>query len=108
MIKNLLYISALMLCIACSTRRQMEKTISYGNYDRAISDAIGKLQINKDRKGKTDIIILLEEAFNNLVNRALPLLHALDKPHRIPQFFLDIGLGLRGSICIAVNDLLVG
>lgn len=67
----------------------MEKTISYGNYDRAISDAIGKLQINKDRKGKTDIIMLLEEAFNKATARDLDNINLLKKDNN-PESYLRI------------------
>lgn len=87
--KILLSTIAIALLFACSTRRQMEKTISYGNYDRAISDAIGKLQINKDRKGKTDIIILLEDAFNKATARDLDNINLLKKDNN-PESFLRI------------------
>lgn len=87
--KILLYCLTIVLFTACSTRRQMKKTISYGNYDRAISDAIGKLQINKDRKGKTDIIILLEEAFNKATARDLDSINLLKKDNN-PESFIRI------------------
>lgn len=87
--KILLSAIAITLLFACSTRRQMEKTISYGNYDRAISDAIGKLQINKDRKGKTDIIMLLEEAFNKATARDLDNINLLKKDNN-PESYLRI------------------
>lgn len=87
--KILLSTIAIALLFACSTRRQMEKTISYGNYDRAISDAIGKLQINKDRKGKTDIIILLEDAFNKATARDLDNINLLKKDNN-PESYLRI------------------
>ncbi|WP_345167918.1 hypothetical protein [Algibacter aquimarinus] len=87
--KILLSAIAITILFACSTRRQMEKTISYGNYDRAISDAIGKLQINKDRKGKTDIIMLLEEAFNKATARDLDNINLLKKDNN-PESYLRI------------------
>lgn len=87
--KLLLSALVLTLLLACSTRRQMEKTISYGNYDRAINDAIGKLEINKDRKGKTDIIILLEEAFNKAVARDLDNINFLKKDNN-PESYIGI------------------
>ncbi len=76
--------------LSCSTRRQMEKTISYGNYDRAINDAIGKLSINKDRKGKADIIVLLEQAYHKAVDRDLENINLLkkdDNPENLFQIF---------------------
>ena len=69
--KILLSTLVLALLIACSTSRQMEKAVGVGNYDQAITDAIGKLRINKDKRGKEDIIILLEEAFNKATERDL-------------------------------------
>jgi len=87
--KLLLSTLVLTLLLACSTRRQMEKTISYGNYDRAINDAVGKLDINKDRKGKTDIIILLEEAFNKAVARDLDNINFLKKDNN-PESYIGI------------------
>ena len=59
--KLLLSTIVLALLIACSTSKQIEKAVSLGNYDQAISYAIGKLRTNKDKKGKADFIIMLEE-----------------------------------------------
>ncbi|GAL68532.1 hypothetical protein JCM19301_1930 [Jejuia pallidilutea] len=67
----------------------MEKTISYGNYDRAINDAIGKLKINKDRKGKADIIMLLEEAYYKANARDLENINFLKKDNN-PESYLRI------------------
>lgn len=84
-------LSALVLAfiMSCSTRRQMEKTISYGNYDRAINDAIGKLKINKDRRGKADIIMLLEEAYAKANARDLENISFLKKDNN-PESYLRI------------------
>ncbi|MFD2727514.1 hypothetical protein [Hyunsoonleella rubra] len=88
--KRILLTSLLLAFIlSCSTRRQMEKTISYGNYDRAINDAIGKLSINKDRRGKADIIMLLEEAYNKAVDRDLNDINLLKKDNN-PENYLRI------------------
>ncbi|GGD25767.1 hypothetical protein GCM10011368_29760 [Hyunsoonleella pacifica] len=67
----------------------MEKTISYGNYDRAINDAIGKLKINKDRRGKADIIMLLEEAYAKATARDLENISFLKKDNN-PESYLRI------------------
>lgn len=75
--------------LSCSTRRQMEKTISYGNYDRAINDAIGKLKINKDRRGKADIIVLLEEAYTKANARDLENISFLKQDNN-PESYLRI------------------
>lgn len=87
--KLLLSTIVVTLIFSCSTRRQMEKTISYGNYDHAINDAIGKLKINKDRRGKQDIILLLEEAFNKASARDLDDINFLKKDNN-PEAYLRI------------------
>ncbi|TWO31099.1 hypothetical protein E1J38_014255 [Seonamhaeicola sediminis] len=87
--KTLLISLVITLILSCSTRRQMEKTISYGNYDRAINDAIGKLKINKDRRGKADIIELLEDAFYKAVSRDLENISFLKKDNN-PENYLRI------------------
>ncbi|MFI1743339.1 hypothetical protein [Thalassobellus sediminis] len=57
--------------IACSTSKQIEKSLSYGNYDKAIADAISKLRTNKNKKGKADFVIMLKDAFNKASERDL-------------------------------------
>ncbi|WP_203257925.1 hypothetical protein [Hyunsoonleella ulvae] len=87
--KILLTVLVFAFLLSCSTRRQMEKTISYGNYDRAINDAIGKLKINKDRRGKADIIMLLEEAYVKATARDLENISFLKKDNN-PESYLRI------------------
>lgn len=87
--KILLTVLVFAFLLSCSTRRQMEKTISYGNYDRAINDAIGKLKINKDRRGKADIIMLLEEAYVKATARDLENISFLKKDSN-PESYLRI------------------
>ena len=87
--KLLLSTIVLALLIACSTSRQMEKAVGVGNYDQAISDAIGKLRINKDKRGKEDIIILLEEAFYKATERDLSNIDYLKKDQN-PENFIRI------------------
>ena len=62
---------AIVLIISCSTSRQIEKAVSVGNYDQAITNAIGKLRTNKNNKGKADIIIMLQEAYAKANQRDL-------------------------------------
>ncbi|MDB2463153.1 hypothetical protein N9W61_03535, partial [Algibacter sp.] len=87
--KLLLSTLVLTLLIACSTSRQMEKAVSVGNYDAAISDAIGKLRVNKDKKGKADIILMLEEAFNKATERDLNNIDFLKKDQN-PENYIRI------------------
>lgn len=77
--KLLLSTITLALFISCSTSKQIERAVSVGNYDQAISDAIGKLRTNKDKKGKADFIVMLEEAFNKATERDLNNIDFLKK-----------------------------
>jgi len=61
--KLLLSTLALMLIISCSTSRQIEKSVNAGNYDQAISNAVGKLRTNKNKKRKAEYIVMLQEAY---------------------------------------------
>lgn len=87
--KLLLSTIALVLLIACSTSRQIEKAVSVGNYDLAISDAIGKLRVNKDKKGKADIILMLEEAYYKATERDLSNIDFLKKDQN-PENYIRI------------------
>ena len=80
---------ALALLISCSTSKQIERAVSVGNYDQAISDAIGKLRTNKNKKGKADFIIMLEEAFNKATERDLNNIDFLKKDSN-PENFIRI------------------
>ena len=78
--KNLLRsILALMLIISCSTSKQIEKSVSAGNYDQAITNAIGKLRTNKNKKRKAEYIVMLEEAYNKANQRDLDRIAYLKK-----------------------------
>lgn len=77
--KLLLHTLAFILIISCSTSKQIEKAVSAGNYDQAITDALSKLRTNKDKKGKTDIIVMLEDAFNKATERDLKTIEYLSK-----------------------------
>lgn len=87
--KILLSTLVLILIISCSTSKQIEKAVSSGNYDQAISDAIGKLRTNKDKKGKTEFIVMLEEAFNKATERDLNTIDYLNKDSN-PENYLKI------------------
>lgn len=64
-------IPILTLCLACSTKRQVEKAVNSGNYNAAISNAIDNLRTNKDAKRKQDIIFLLKDAYSKANERDL-------------------------------------
>jgi hypothetical protein len=61
--KQTLLLILTLLIFSCSGSRQIEKQLSYGNYDKAINDAIRKLSTNKTRKGKSEYISLLKSAY---------------------------------------------
>jgi len=94
--KSLLSTLILLFIISCSTSKQIEKAVSSGNYDQAISDAIGKLRTNKDKKGKAEFIIMLEDAFNKATERDLNNIEYLKKDNN-PENYLkmyDLYVGL--------------
>ena len=85
--KSLLFTLILSLIISCSTSKQIEKAVSSGNYDQAIHDALGKLRTNKDKKGKSDIIVMLQDAFNKASERDLKTIEYLAKDNN-PENYL--------------------
>ncbi len=83
--------------LACSTSKKIEKSLSYGNYDQAISDAISKLRTNKNKKGKADFIIMLQEAFKKANERDLNDIEFLKKDNN-PENYIriyDMYIGLN-------------
>ncbi|AUC76096.1 hypothetical protein [Olleya sp. Bg11-27] len=66
--RNFTLITLLLLVLtSCVGRKQIEKQLNTGNYDLAITNALKKLENNKDKKRKQDYVILLEEAFYKVV-----------------------------------------
>ncbi|SFZ94386.1 hypothetical protein SAMN05428642_104145 [Flaviramulus basaltis] len=94
--KTLLLTIVLIILTACSTSKKIEKSLSIGNYDLAISDAISKLRTNKDKRGKADFIIMLKEAYNKANERDLSNIDFLKKDNnpenyiRIYDAYLDL------------------
>lgn len=87
--KILLLGICLAFIIACSTSKQIEKAVSVGNYDQAISDAVGKLRTNKDKKGKSDYIAMLQDAYNKATARDINSINFL-KQDKNPENYLKI------------------
>jgi hypothetical protein len=88
--KKLLLLSLIVLLSACNTSKQIEKQLSYGNYDKAINDAIRKLSSNKERKSKQEYIGLLKRAFNKAADRDLNDINYLKKdnnPEKYEQIY---------------------
>jgi len=87
--KTLLLSLILAGIISCSTSKKIEKSLSAGNYDLAISDAIGKLRTNKDKKGKTDFIVMLHDAYNKATERDISNIAFLKKDNN-PENYIRI------------------
>ncbi len=111
--KKLLLTTVLLLLLAsCSGRKQIEKAISHGNYDQAISNALKKLDNNKDKKRKQDYVILLKDAYYKVLDRDLTNLEHLKKDgnpelyQRIFDIYLD--LDARQNAIKAVMPLQIG
>lgn len=88
--KKLLLISLIIVLSACNTSKQIEKQLTYGNYDKAINDAIRKLSSNKERKSKQEYIGLLKRAYNKAVDRDLNDINYLKKdnnPEKYEQIY---------------------
>ena len=75
--KSLLLLLTIFI-VSCATK-QIQSSISSGNYDNAISNAVSNLQNNKDKKRKQDYIYLLEEAFAKAKERDLNNINTFKK-----------------------------
>ena len=87
--KLLLSTLVLILVVSCSTSKKIEKAVSIGNYDQAISEAISKLRTNKDKRGKVDYIVMLHEAYNKATDRDLNNIEFLKKDNN-PENYIRI------------------
>ncbi|MFH4965748.1 hypothetical protein V8G69_12175 [Gaetbulibacter sp. M235] len=88
--KKLLLIATIFTTLlACSTRKQVEKSINSGNYDKAISDALDKLETNKSKKSKEDYILMLHDAYYKAVDRDLNNIKFLKKDNN-PEYHQKI------------------
>jgi len=88
--KKLLLLSLVIILSACSASKQIEKQLSYGNYDKAINDAVRKLSSNKERKSKQEYIALLKRAYNKAADRDLNDINYLKKennPEKYEQIY---------------------
>lgn len=78
--KNFTLLVALLLVLtSCVGRKQIEKQLNSGNYDLAISNALKKLENNKDKKRKQDYVIMLEDAYHKVVAEDFSRLSRLKK-----------------------------
>ncbi|TYP72235.1 hypothetical protein [Aquimarina intermedia] len=69
--KLLLILFTISLAQGCSSVKQNQKALNKGNYDTVINNSLKKLQSNKNSKRKQPLILMLEQAFENAVQRDL-------------------------------------
>lgn len=86
---KLLYTAFILLLVACSSKKQIEKSLHSGNYDQAIEDALRKLETNKNKDRKQDYIILLQNAYVKAVERDLQDINHLKKDGN-PEHYKNI------------------
>jgi len=78
--KRLLLFTALVsVLVSCSAKKQIEQAISHGNYDHAISEALRKLENNKDKKRKQAYVIMLKDAYDKVLTQDLAKISQLKK-----------------------------
>ncbi|MBB5268994.1 hypothetical protein [Algibacter amylolyticus] len=88
--KKLLLLSIVfLLLIACNTKKQVAIAVNSGNYDGAINTALEKLRKNKDKKRNYEYVIMLQDAYNKVVNRDLEAIEHLKKDAN-PETFKKI------------------
>lgn len=111
--KQLLLLTIILsVLMSCSGRKQMEKAISQGNYDQAISKALKKLDNNKNKKRKQDYIIMLKDAYYKVLDQDLSTINHLKKdgnPELYEQIFnIYLDLEARQNAIKAVMPLKIG
>ncbi len=67
----LLYTVLVSVLVSCSAKKQIESAISHGNYDQAISEALRKLENNKDKKRKQAYVVMLKDAYEKVLEEDL-------------------------------------
>jgi hypothetical protein len=77
--KLILYLAAVSLLASCVGKKQIERQLHSGDYDRAISNALKKLENNKYKKRKREFIVLLENAYVKVVDQDLNTIQHLKK-----------------------------
>lgn len=77
--KLILYLAVVSLLASCVGKKQIERQLHAGDYDRAISNALKKLENNKDKKRKREFIVLLENAYVKVVDQDLNTIEHLKK-----------------------------
>ena len=88
--KRLLLLTILLsVLLSCGGRKQVEKALYAGNYDKAITNALNKLKTNKNKKRKQDYIVMLKDAYKKAVARDLETIERLKKDGN-PELYKNI------------------
>ena len=85
----LLLLLSISFLISCGGRKQLEKAINTGNYNQAITEALKKLETNKDKKRKQDYIVMLRDAYYKVVEKDLNTIKHLEKDNN-PELFENV------------------
>ena len=84
--KLLLFTVLFSVLVSCSAKKQIEEAISHGNYDEAISEALRKLENNKDKKRKQDYVVMLQDAYYKVLEEDLQDITHLEKDGNPEQY----------------------
>lgn len=79
----------ILLLVSCSSKKQIEKALHSGNYDQAISEALKKLETNKNKDSKQDYVVMLQNAFVKATERDLQSINHLKKDGN-PELYKNI------------------
>ena len=110
--KLLLLTIGLSVLISCGGRKQIEKALYAGNYDQAITNALKKLNNNKDKKRKQQFAVMLEDAYVKAVERDLNAINRFkadgNKEHYKTIYEIYTNLDARQEAIKPVLPLKVG
>lgn len=78
--KKLVLLSVVLsVLVSCVGRKQIEKQLHSGNYDQAITNALKKLERNKNKKRKQAYVAILQDAYYKVVDQDLQTIAHLRK-----------------------------
>ncbi|MCG0015710.1 hypothetical protein [Winogradskyella immobilis] len=85
---TLLFVLVLFI-VSCGSKKNVERALTSGNYNKAMYDAIKKLRTNKSAKRKQDYILLLKDAYDKANERDLSAIEGL-KTSNNPEYYQRI------------------
>ena len=87
--KITLLLVLILLVASCGSKKKVERALTSGNYNEAISKAIKQLQTNKDAKRKQDYILLLKNAYDKANDRDIVAISQLEMSKN-PEYYRRI------------------